>query len=129
LALAVVFESGFQCYADRAEAYEELPRLPKQFLREVPAAWDESRLLAGYPSDYVIVARRKGKVWYIGGINGKNEARELEFTLPDTCKELISTWMTDGEDQDSFGYEVVSMVDGKVKVKLLANGGFAGIIR
>lgn len=129
LALAVVFESGFQCYADRAEAYEELPRLPKQFLREVPAAWDESRLLAGYPSDYVVVARRKGKVWYIGGINGKNEARELEFTLPDTCKELISTWMTDGEDQDSFGYEVVSVVDGKVKVKLLANGGFAGIIR
>ena len=30
LALSVVFESGFQCFADRAEAYQSLPELPKQ---------------------------------------------------------------------------------------------------
>ena len=129
LALAVVFESGFQCYADRIEAYEELPRMPKLFLKDVPAVWDESQLLAGYPSDFAVVARRKGKVWYVGGINGKNEERELEFSLPEACKELSSTWITDGEDKDSFGNEVISVIDGKVKVKLLANGGFVGTIR
>lgn len=129
LALAVVFESGFQCYADRIEAYEELPRMPKLFLKDVPAVWDESQLLAGYPSDFAVVARRKGKVWYVGGINGKNEERELEFSLPEACKELSSTWITDGKDKDSFGNEVISVIDGKVKVKLLANGGFAGTIR
>ena len=36
LALSVVFESGFQCFADRAEAYLSLPEQPKQFLKEVP---------------------------------------------------------------------------------------------
>ena len=67
--------------------------------------------------------------WYVGGINGKNEERELEFSLPEACKELSSTWITDGKDKDSFGNEVISVIDGKVKVKLLANGGFAGTIR
>ena len=76
-----------------------------------------------------MVARRKGKVWYVGGINGKNEERELEFSLPEACKELSSIWITDGKDKDSFGNEVISVIDGKVKVKLLANGGFAGTIR
>ena len=58
LALAVVFESGFQCFADKAESYLSLPEQPKQFLKEVPAARDESLMLAGYPADYAVVARR-----------------------------------------------------------------------
>ena len=126
--MAVVFESGFQCFADRAEAYLALPELPKQFLKEVPAAWDESCLLAGYPSDYVVVARRLGEDWYIGGINGKSEARELEFTLPASCKGKSFTLITDGEDKDSFSYMPVTDSDGMLKVKLLPNGGFAGRI-
>lgn len=59
LALAIVFESGFQCFADRAEAYNALPKLPLELLKDVPSVWNESRLLAGYPSDFVVVARKK----------------------------------------------------------------------
>ena len=36
--------------------YLSLSEQPKQFLKEVPAAWDESILLAGYPADYAVVA-------------------------------------------------------------------------
>lgn len=129
LALVVVFESGFQCFADRAEAYLALPEQPKQFLKDVPAAWDESCLLAGYPSDYVIIARRSGNDWYIGGINGKNEDRELEFTLPAACKDKSFKMITDGADKDTFDYRTVENTNGMVKVKLLPNGGFAGVIR
>ncbi len=129
LALAVVFESGFQCLADKAESYLSLPEQPKQFLKEVPAAWDESRLLAGYPADYAVVARRVGDVWYIGGISGKEEEREIEFTLPAECLDKSFTMITDGKDKDSFGYMPVEKTDGAVKVKVLPNGGFAGIIR
>ena len=129
LALAVVFESGFQCLADKAESYLSLPEQPKQFLKDVPAAWDESCLLAGYPGDYAVVARRAGDVWYIGGISGKEEEREIEFTLPAGCTGRSFTMITDGGDKDSFGYMPVENTDGTVKVKVLPNGGFAGIIR
>lgn len=125
LALAVVFESGFQCFADCAKAYRSLPEAPKEFLKRVPAAWDESRLLAGYPSDYAVVARRKGDVWFIGGISGKNQQREISFTLPESCAGKTFTLIKDGEDIDTFGYEEVKSEDGKISLTLLGNGGFA----
>lgn len=128
LALAVVFESGFHCFADRAEAYKELPKLPKEFLKKVPAAWDESRLLAGYPSEYAVVARRVGTAWYIGGINGKNEAREVSFRLPEDCVGKKFTLITDGADINSFGYRTVKKSGTELSVRMLGNGGFAVVI-
>ena len=129
LALAVVFESGFQCFADRIEAYQALPELPQQLLKEVPAAWDESRLLAGYPSDYVVIARRKGDIWYIGGINGKDEVRQVSFNLPDECAGKEFTLITDGDGIDSFGYSGMKGDGRPVAVKMLGNGGFAAVIK
>lgn len=129
LALAVVFESGFQCFADRAEAYLALPDSPKQFMKNVPVAWDESCLLAGYPGDYAVVARRSGNVWYIGGISGKAEEREISFQLPTACQGKSFTIITDGKDKDSFGSQTMKGDEDIVKVKLLPNGGFACVIQ
>ena len=126
LALSVAFESGFQCFADRAEAYLALPEGPKRFLQEVPVAWDESCLLAGYPADFAVIARRKGDVWYIGGINGKPEGRELSFTLPESCKGKTIHWITDGEDIDSFEEQSLVYDGGPVHLPVLGCGGFAG---
>ena len=49
LALPVVLECGLLHFADSVRAYRELPAGPKQFLREIPVVWDETRLLAGEP--------------------------------------------------------------------------------
>jgi hypothetical protein len=77
LALSVVFESGIQHFADKVDAYVKLPAGPKEFLQDVPVAWDDTKYLSGVPSKYVVVARRKGKDWYIGGINGQKEAQKV----------------------------------------------------
>lgn len=37
--------------------------------------------------------------------------------------------ITDGKDKDCFDYMPIKDIDGKIKIKLLPNGGFAGIIR
>ena len=130
LALAVVFESGFHCFADRAEAYLALEEGPKAFLRDVPTAWDESVLLSGYPADYAVVARRKGEVWWIGGINGQDVKREFTFRLPEACRGKEICWITDGADINSFGTLLTrSGESGEVTVPVLGNGGFAAVIR
>ncbi|MBP5278690.1 MAG: glycoside hydrolase family 97 catalytic domain-containing protein, partial [Prevotella sp.] len=128
LALSVTFESGFHCFADRAEGYQALPPGPKNFLKEVPTAWDESQLLAGYPSDYAVIARRKGDVWYIGGISGKNEAREIRFTLPDSCIGKTIHWIKDGKDINTFDERDQYYQGGEVVIPVLGNGGFVGKI-
>jgi hypothetical protein len=126
LALSVAFESGFQCFADRSEAYLALPEGPRRFLSEVPVAWDESCLLAGYPSDFAVIARRQGEVWYFGGINGKDEARELSFSLPPACKGKTIRWILDGEDIHSFADSSLVYEGGTIALPVAGNGGFAG---
>lgn len=125
LALSVVFESAFQCFADCAESYLGLPDAPKEFLKSVPATWDESILLAGYPSEYAVVGRRSGDTWYIGGINGTNMPRSVSFNLPEGVDVKSISVIGDGNDIDSFENRSVKVENGVVTVDMLGNGGFA----
>jgi len=68
LALAVVYESGLQHFADSPEAYAQHPQASK-VLTDVPTAWDDTRLLAGAPDREAIVARRAGRQWWVGSIS------------------------------------------------------------
>lgn len=81
LALPVLYESGLQHMADRPEGYRSLPQEAQDVLKTLPAKWDDIKLLAGYPGESAIIARRSGSTWYIGGINGLDEPVSLVFTL------------------------------------------------
>ena len=80
LALTVLFESGLQHLADKPESYLSQPQEVQDFLSHLPAVWDETRFVSGYPGESVVLARRSGQTWYIAGINGTDEQKEL--TLP-----------------------------------------------
>jgi hypothetical protein len=127
LALSVVFESGLQHMADRREGYLQLPDAPKTFLKQVPNAWDDTRLLDGYPGKDIILARRKGDAWYLGGINAeiKEKTKKLKFDfLPEGPKYKL-TLIADGEHDKAFKtqYEVVDKAS-VIDVKMLRRGGF-----
>ena len=96
LALTVLFESGLQHLADRPESYLAQPQEVQQFLSSLPAAWDETRFVAGYPGEYVIMVRRSGNKWYLAGINGTDEVKEVP--LPFQGKN--ATLFTDAAGKD-----------------------------
>ena len=77
-ALFVVFESGLQMVADSPDAYDGQKEL--DFLKAVPASWDETRVLNGVPPKYITVARRHGNQWFVGSITDW-DARELDVPL------------------------------------------------
>lgn len=79
LALTALYESGIQHLADRPESFLAQPKAVKDYLSNLPTAWDETRLLAGYPAEYVVMARRSGDTWYIACINGTDESKEIAF--------------------------------------------------
>ena len=129
LALAVVFESGVQNFADKAESYQALPEKPLQFMKSVPTVWDETRLVAGYPGDFVVMARRSGNSWYLAGINGKAEAKSITIKLPFLPSVKQLDCIVDGPDLNSFGYKLITKdSQNNFTVKLQANGGFAAVI-
>ncbi|WP_010663038.1 glycoside hydrolase family 97 protein [Marinilabilia salmonicolor] len=131
LALSIVFESALQHMADRPEGYYNLPDAAKTLLRDLPAAWDDTKFMDGYPGKDVVIARRKGDIWYIGGMNAENEEKNkqvnLDFLNSDTKYKL--TLIEDGEHDMDFStkYSVVDK-SSKIDIKLLRRGGFAAVL-
>jgi alpha-glucosidase len=78
LALYVVFESGLQMVSDYPEAYKGQKEF--DFIRAVPAIWDETHVVSGRPGDSITVARRQGKEWYVGSITGWH-TKDLDVPL------------------------------------------------
>ena len=99
LALSVAFESGVQHWADRPEGFRQLPDEAREHMKQVPVAWDETRFLQGYPGESFVVARRSGTTWYVAGLNGTNEARDITVDLTQLSNSKSSmTLFTDGKE-------------------------------
>ncbi|MBR3495810.1 MAG: glycoside hydrolase family 97 protein [Prevotella sp.] len=81
LALTVLFESGLQHLADRPESFLAQPQAVQDFFGLLPAAWDETRYVSGYPGQSAVLARRSGSRWFVAGINGTDEPQALKCDL------------------------------------------------
>ena len=124
LALPILFESGLQHMPDRPDVYEGLPVEVRELLSGLPSAWDDTKLLAGYPGEYAVIARKKAGNWYIAGINGLDEAREIVFQTERLGLENASFRLfADGEEDRVFRIEDIES-DGTLCIPCRARGGF-----
>ena len=128
LALSVIFENGVQHMADSVESYRGLPPEAKSFLSQVPAAWDETRVLSGEPGKTLVIARRDRGVWYIGGINGTDAAVTFEGNasfLKDgvwTARTVGDGWA--GDRGFTIGGIEQLAATGTLRMPMRAHGGF-----
>jgi hypothetical protein len=82
LATTVLFTSGLQHFVETPDVMAKQPGYVRDFLRELPVAWEESRFLGGYPGKQVVFARRAADGrWWIAGFNGEAEPRTVEVSL------------------------------------------------
>lgn len=72
LGMYVVYYSPMQMLCDAPTAYLPYPDILK-FLSEVPVTWDDTIALDGKIGAYIVMARRKGKDWYIGALTDWTE--------------------------------------------------------
>ncbi|MGQ9633519.1 MAG: glycoside hydrolase family 97 catalytic domain-containing protein, partial [Bryobacteraceae bacterium] len=131
-ALLVLMESPFLCVADWPGAYAGAKEL--DFLRAVPASWDETRFLQGHPESHAVVARRSGAEWYIGAITNWN-AREIALPLNFLGKgSYVAEIYRDAPDSDrnpknSVKEERKVTSASTLKLRLASGGGAAIRIR
>ncbi len=102
LALYVVLYSPIQMAADLPENYEK--RMDAfQFIKDVPADWEESVALNGEVGDFVTFARKErgGEDWYLGALTNE-DARTLDIPLDflDGGKTYVAEIYRDGKDAD-----------------------------
>ncbi|MBB5791331.1 glycoside hydrolase family 97 catalytic domain-containing protein [Jiangella mangrovi] len=80
LALALVLESGLLNYADEIDEYAKRP-IAEAAIERIRAHWDETRLLAGRPGEYVVLARRSGAEWFVGALSALAEPKPVTVDL------------------------------------------------
>lgn len=98
LALPVLLCSGVQHYGLIPGNLRQFPDYVFHYLESVPAVWDETRLLAGFPGQYAVMARRSGKRWFIAAINGGKSSVSVDVDLSFTGKEMMTRLTSKGAD-------------------------------
>jgi hypothetical protein len=130
MALAAVFESGWQHFADKPEAYDHFPNALR-FLDQLPTVWDETRFVAGHPGDDTVLARRNGDRWFVGAI-AAGGARTLRAPLGflgngqwlvDVSRDPVTPVRGDVVRSSSVLTRTATLA-----VDVPANGGFGAII-
>jgi alpha-glucosidase len=129
LAIYVVYLSPLGSAADSPDTYAASPA-GFEFIREVPAAWDETRYVAGEIGESIAVARRKGRTWYLGAMNTET-ARSLKLPLGFLGKGRFEAILwADGDKPDAVVKTVRSVTAGDVvEVQMAGSGGAAMVIR
>jgi alpha-glucosidase len=128
LALTIVFESGVVHLVDFPKVYKAMPDFVQDFTKQLPTVWDESKLVDGYPGKEVVMARRSGEKWFMGGINGEQieKQKSLPLDFLSEGKTYQVKLITDGADNKSFTNNEMTVKKGDVlPVKMLPAGGFA----
>jgi hypothetical protein len=132
LALAVVFESGVQHFADKADdtaqgyrkVFAQYPFV-QEFLRMVPVHWDETLLLSADPDSHVVFSRRSGKDWFVGAISAAKHDLSLEIPLEMLQGQSYEQWtISDGATPDAFQESRTTWAKpASLKLKLRPMGG------
>ncbi len=102
LALYVTMYSPLQMAADLPENYEA-HKDAFQFIKDVAVDWDNTKILAAEPGDYVAIARKQkaSDNWFIGAVTDENK-REIttDFSFLDPGKKYVATIYADADDAD-----------------------------
>ena len=127
LATSVLFTSGIQHYAEIPQGMAKAPVYVRDFLKRVPAIWDDVKFIDGFPGQYVVIARRAGKTWYVAGINAdRQQPRKVKIDLKALGVTKQGTLITDGIDflgfkNEAFPLEKLATSD---EITMRPRGGF-----
>jgi len=130
MAMYVVYYSPLQMVPDYPEAYEAAPD-EFAFIKDVPTVWDDTKVLAGHPGDFIIMARRKGKNWYMGSMTDENPRKlSVPLSFLDQRTMYTATIYSDALDADKYPEHVImSEIDVTsstvLSVTMVGGGGHA----
>ena len=133
LAEYVIFTSPLNMLCDNPCNYEAEPECT-DFIAAVPTVWDESVPIDGRVGEYVLMARRRGDTWYVGGLtdwNSRTVSVDLSFLAPGRYE---MTLFADGVNADAVARDfsrttAVVEAGSSRTVRMAQGGGFAMVLR
>lgn len=132
-AMFVVYESPIQLFSGNPSQGFMEPEF-MELIGSIPTVWDETIVLDGKVGEFIVTARKKDDVWYVGGManwNGRGVEVDLSF-LGEGDYEI--TTAADGVNADRYPSDHkitkgTARKDMKVPVVMSKGGGFVLVIR
>lgn len=122
LATTVLYQSPLLHFGLAPNNLEEQPAYVIDFVKQVPAVWDETRFVDGYPGKFAVIARRSGERWYVAATHAGTERREMDISLPWLGGKTL-TLLHDAPDRKAAKATVTVGADGLVRLALEPGGG------
>lgn len=138
LALYVTLYSPLQMAADLPENYERFPDA-FQFIKDVAVDWDDTKIIAAEPGDYLTIARkaRDKDEWFLGAITDeqpRSSRVRLDFLPADRW--YVATIYADAPDahweKNPMAYRIQTVLVQRttiLEMRLAAGGGTAVSLR
>ncbi len=132
IAQYIIFESPLQMLADSpSNFYAELEST--EFISRIPTEWDDTKVLKAKVGEYLLIARKRGNNWYIGGMTNE-KAREftIDFSFLDN-KEYTADIMKDGFNVIKYAGDYIKETrtiskKTSIVIKLAPGGGWSAIL-
>ena len=132
VALYVIYESPLQMLSDSPSNYIK-EQETTDFIVKIPVVWDDVIGLDGKVGDYILLARRSGKEWFVGALTDWT-SRDLELDLSFLpAGEYNMDIFQDGINADRYSGDYkhlkTSVKQGdKVKIHMAPGGGWSARI-
>lgn len=133
LAMYVVWEAPLQMLADNPTVYMKEQECTN-FIDSIPTTFDQTISLDGKVGEYVAIARRKGKTWYVGAMTNwtpRDLVIDLSFLPPQGIFKIDLFQDGVNADRDATDYRrqvIMATHDDKLHVHLSNGGGWAARI-
>ncbi len=132
VALYIVFESPLQMLSDSPSNYIREPETT-DFIVKIPVVWDDIRVLDAKIGDYLLLARRSGKDWFLGALtNWSSRDLNVDLSFLPDGKYRMEIFQ-DGVNADQYASDYKHMIitvkaGDKMSIHLAPGGGYAAIL-
>jgi alpha-glucosidase len=123
LAMPVIYEAGLKIYAEHGRKLLEWPG--RELIQDIPAAWDETRYIEGLPASHIVIARRKGSAWYIGGMTDSARTVNIPLSFLEQGKGYNALIFSDDTHLNMKRDSIEVDINSTISLDLLERGGFA----
>lgn len=124
LAVSVLFQNPVQYFALAPNNLTDAPAVAIEHMKEVPTTWDDTKYIAGYPGQYVVVARRHGDTWYVAGVSNLDKPVKLDLDLSMFAKGQKLEMINDDKKGEPVKTTITVKNPEKVSVTLNPSSGF-----
>ena len=132
IALYVIYESPLQMLSDSPSNYMK-EQESTNFIVNIPVVWDDLKVLDARVGDYLLLARRSGKEWFVGALTDWT-SRDMELDLSflpggQYSMEIFQDGINADRHAVDYKLSKVNVKSGeRMKIHLAPGGGWAARI-